>query len=729
MKRYFAALTFLLLFFYGSSQPTNKVYWVGPETGASLSSNNWGTTSGGAGGAFPSNVNYQLIFDGGGVSGKIYTINLNTTTAGYIVVTNNTTLILQGTANNGFVIISTSGYRVEMGSRLVLENNGTGFLHYSISSSTSYNGTIAGELVIKSPSNCVSQACPGAWLNLSGLITPNGTKVLSVTGTLRLEGVRSMTHVSNNGSLAFAAQSNLIVNTDDAEPYTFAFDPTSTVTLSGSAGLAGMVYPNVVYESPLQTGDRTLSSTVNGNLLVKNTGTGLLGVAGTIKGNLQIQGSAAIQSSALTIEKNLELQGGSFDVNGTVSLKGSFSNNGVVKATSPGKIQFNGTTQQAVQAGAIANHPLSFEVNNPSGLLINSDWSLPGHTGSNLQLTNGSIVTGGNVLTVQNPLPGAIIGGTAASHIIGRLRRVTGVAGGNYLFPVDNAAAESANVSVSPVGSSATVYEVSFTRPNPYDRLAVPAGVKNAGNYFWDISRISGTENADLSFIYGANNFNSENANQYSDLRVLHWNGTSWDNLGGSGVNGGIAVANVSSFSPFTFGTVGPYLLPVQLLSFSASIQGATNVLEWTAVQESEGQIYEVERSKEGRLFERIGSITGAKKPGYSYADLTPFQNRSFYRLKQVDKVGKVEYSKVISLSRNIKGKFEVYPNPANSTLHLQVKAEGKQLYILDATGRTVKVVYLNQTGFVSATIDVSGLTKGMYFIKADREVVPFVKQ
>ncbi|HVF97666.1 MAG TPA: hypothetical protein VM871_10105 [Flavisolibacter sp.] len=306
MKQLFVFVCLPVITFTVWAQPPDKVYWVGPETGGTIGSSNWATVSGGAASAYPSNVNYQLVFDGGGVAGKSYTINMNTTTGGYFVVTNNTTVTLQRSANNSFVNILNSGYNVQAGSKLVLENNGTGSLHYAIASAA-YNSSVAGELMLKSPFlTCTQFSCSEIWLNLAAFATPfPPTKSLTVSGTLHMEGTKSLVHSGANSYLVFGANSKFIIDADQNASSGYTFDPTSTIIITGagkgnstfpaSAYLSTGTFGNIVYECPSQTVNRPLFSgngwTVNGHLTVKNTGNAeLILSSGTIARDLLVQG-------------------------------------------------------------------------------------------------------------------------------------------------------------------------------------------------------------------------------------------------------------------------------------------------------------------------------------------------------------------------------------------------------------------------------------------------------
>ena len=55
-------------------------------------------------------------------------------------------------------------------------------------------------------------------------------------------------------------------------------------------------------------------------------------------------------------------------------------------------------------------------------------------------------------------------------------------------------------------------------------------------------------------------------------------------------------------------------VVPVTLTRFDGSTAGDHNLLEWSASQESAGMEYQVEYSRDGRYFNRIGRFNGGNQ-------------------------------------------------------------------------------------------------------------------
>lgn len=111
---------------------------------------------------------------------------------------------------------------------------------------------------------------------------------------------------------------------------------------------------------------------------------------------------------------------------------------------------------------------------------------------------------------------------------------------------------------------------------------------------------------------------------------------------------------NVFSTKPID----GQYLrleipLPVELIGFHGKKVGLYNELEWVTASEKNAQYFNVERSLDGKTFAKVGQVQAAGNSNtlknYSFKDQA--EGIVYYRLKQVDFDGALEYSKVIALN------------------------------------------------------------------------------
>ncbi len=166
---------------------------------------------------------------------------------------------------------------------------------------------------------------------------------------------------------------------------------------------------------------------------------------------------------------------------------------------------------------------------------------------------------------------------------------------------------------------------------------------------------------------------------------------------------------------------------PLDLLTFTGSLQSNIAHLQWTSENEQNFSHYEIERSSNSREWNKLGTANwkgGSGKNEYSYEDdlsrFTSHVSRQFYRLKMVDKDGSFTYSKIVIIRLNNQPSFSIYPNPASTSVQLQFDKsmnEKMQVKLLDMNG---KVVVSGMWSVVSGVTRISTrkLPAGSYVVK-----------
>ena len=171
--------------------------------------------------------------------------------------------------------------------------------------------------------------------------------------------------------------------------------------------------------------------------------------------------------------------------------------------------------------------------------------------------------------------------------------------------------------------------------------------------------------------------------------------------------------------------------LPIDLVSFEASLEGENVILKWVTSSEINNNYFVLERSLDGIRFDEIGQVEGAGNSNqvlaYSYNDAEPFDGTNYYRLKQVDFDGTSEYFEVVTIKIDVEGTiFNIFPNPvkniANIHLDENISSEA-HLEILNVNGKLLKVIPINQNGGVM-DVDVSKYSSGVYLLNlVDRSI------
>ncbi len=184
-----------------------------------------------------------------------------------------------------------------------------------------------------------------------------------------------------------------------------------------------------------------------------------------------------------------------------------------------------------------------------------------------------------------------------------------------------------------------------------------------------------------------------------------------------------------------TYTDPSDYPFPVELSSFTASINQSNVSLKWQTETEVDNYGFEVERKaaksgKEVSIWEKIGFVEGngnSNSPKkYSLMDKYPTGGSKFvYRLKQIDNDGKFEYSKEVEveLVPNEFILYQNYPNPFNPATNVKFalpKTAKVTLLVYNLLGEKVATL-LNEdkeAGFYDVEFNASSLSTGMYIYR-----------
>ena len=195
-----------------------------------------------------------------------------------------------------------------------------------------------------------------------------------------------------------------------------------------------------------------------------------------------------------------------------------------------------------------------------------------------------------------------------------------------------------------------------------------------------------------------------------------------------SGVTGG---SSVELYNP----TINSVPLPVELSSFTSSVNVNNVKLNWKTETEVNNNGFEIQRAirdqkSEVSNWEKIGFIEGhgnSNSPKeYTYTDKNLTGGTKFvYRLKQIDNDGKYQYSKEIEVEVVPKEYtlYQNYPNPFNPVTEIKYnlpEASRVTLNVYNIIGQKVTSLINGEVeaGFHSVTFDGRDLPSGTYIYR-----------
>lgn len=135
---------------------------------------------------------------------------------------------------------------------------------------------------------------------------------------------------------------------------------------------------------------------------------------------------------------------------------------------------------------------------------------------------------------------------------------------------------------------------------------------------------------------------------------------------------------------------------PVVLMGFTAVNDGEKARLDWATTSETKNLGFDIQRSTDGKVWERLGFVPSQALAGtslqplkYRYWDPQAAAPVQYYRLKQIDLDGKTEVSSVRSVAFPHLS-WQVYPNPASRAVFLHRVPAGSGISLTDLGGREV---------------------------------------
>jgi hypothetical protein len=157
--------------------------------------------------------------------------------------------------------------------------------------------------------------------------------------------------------------------------------------------------------------------------------------------------------------------------------------------------------------------------------------------------------------------------------------------------------------------------------------------------------------------------------------------------------------------------------VPLQLVNFTAQNKSEVNFLQWHTQNEFSMNKTEVEKSEDGVLFKKIGTLSALNKTHnyYQFSDnkVWPMQ---FYRLKFIDVDGNYNFSPARKITVSSNSKLILSPNPANDFVKVYHRPSTMEsvLKIFDNNGKLL-LKRTVEKGESETLINTENLPAGIY--------------
>jgi hypothetical protein len=187
---------------------------------------------------------------------------------------------------------------------------------------------------------------------------------------------------------------------------------------------------------------------------------------------------------------------------------------------------------------------------------------------------------------------------------------------------------------------------------------------------------------------------------------------------------------NTNGISMSTVTRSGAIPLPVELTAFTGTVDAHNlSTLHWATASERNAAYFALERSTNGSSFTEVGRVaangTATRTSNYQWSDPKCLISLTYYRLRQVDTDGKVQYSSVVTLAPSALASqsLQVYPNPsAGQEVQLLLqgcKGETIELRLTDTLGRLVSAQTLSLVGdqYLAPLAIPQNLVAGSYIL------------
>lgn len=164
----------------------------------------------------------------------------------------------------------------------------------------------------------------------------------------------------------------------------------------------------------------------------------------------------------------------------------------------------------------------------------------------------------------------------------------------------------------------------------------------------------------------------------------------------------------------------GSGTLPVSLVNFTAREENNQALLHWKTSSEINNKGFEIQRSKDGFQWNKIGFVNGiansTQQKDYSFIDEAPLPGKNFYRLLQYDLDGKSVSSPVVNVDIFKAGYYTISNNPGNGIYRLNLHST--KMAIISVSDMSGRRLLQKQMDAGIHPLDISRYAPGTYLLR-----------
>lgn len=540
-------------------------------------------------------------------------------------------------------------------------------------------------------------------------------------------------------------------------------------TVSGASTFTGSSTSNIIVGGTTGGTIGTLKFS-SGNQLLNNfsiTRTGL-GATASLGTDLELKGMLAVNNPAtLTMGSSGELLTISGNISGAGSLSGSSSANLTIagSGSSAGTLNFTPGSQ-------VLNTLMLARTGTAPAVVLGTSLS-----SNALTLNNGILVTDNNLLTINTAsgitLPAVYTdsyvclcnaAGTSTMSITKPFNglvglRINNIGNSDNYFPVGvdfvspnklwlrnygdvddfTVAMEKGDIGLTEKSRVNRIWYIKQANPNtkyvtadmrlyftkrdwinnPF--LSAQDEVENG--FLWNDSRLIHKNYNDPNYL---------NVAQSTDIK--NWSAASYNTEVYGQYTYGISsdinnIKNgIDTFTRFSVANMFQIILPVTIINVNAMQIAQQVKVDWTSLTEVNLAYYSVEHSYNATTFLSIGTVQatdkGTRRADYYFTDINPLAGNNYYRIKAIDRDGKIAYSAVVKINIVSKNAMAIYPNPVAKTGVLNIGVSKLQagqcsVILIDINGKKIDNIIMQHNGgyFYLKYKLPKNIAPGIYFV------------